>query len=228
MHELPGITPDVARFGELVAAAGFTAVLPVLFGVPGKTGSLGYTAIEFLRVCVSREFRLLSRRESSPITEWLRALCRQIHRECGGRGVGAIGMCLTGGFALSLMVDESVMAPVLSQPSLPLPVTESHRAALGISDEELAVVKQRSAEGCTILGLRFTADRLCPPERFSTLREELGEGFESIEIDSSPGNRHGNPPEAHSVLTRHMVLDEGHPTREALERVLELFRDRLA
>jgi dienelactone hydrolase len=227
IHEIPGITPQVAAFGRRVAGRGMTAVLPVLFGTPGKPESALYVAAGFARVCISREFACLAKRRSSPVTVWLRALCRDVHRRCGGPGVGVIGMCATGGFALALLADPSVMAPVLSQPSLPLPITKAHRAALGISPEELAAAKQRCSEGITILGLRFTEDRLCPPERFATLREEFGECFEGIEIDTSPGNPFHIPSHAHSVVTMALVDEPGHPTHEALERVLTLFQRRL-
>ncbi len=227
IHEIPGITPPVADFARRVAEAGFTAFLPHLFGTPGKPLSVGYLAGQMARVCISREFRVLAKQESSPITDWLRALCRKAHAECGGPGVGAIGMCLTGNFALALMVDPAVMAPVLSQPSLPFGVTRAHRAALHLSDRDLEVVKQRAKEGCPVLGLRFTADPMCPGERFETLRRELGAAFESIEIDSSRGNPHGIKRIAHSVVTNDLVDEEGHPTRAALERVLSLFRERL-
>ncbi len=117
MHEIPGIHPGVVSFANRVVDAGFTVAMPLLFGTPGQPVSGGYIARELLHVCISREFRLLAARSSSPITDWLRALCRSLHAELGGRGVGAIGMCLTGNFALALMVDQAVMAPVLSQPS---------------------------------------------------------------------------------------------------------------
>ena len=136
-------------------------------------------------------------------------------------------MCLTGNFALSLMVDEVVMAPVLSQPSLPLPFGKERRRALHLSDDDLCVVKKRTAEGVGVLGMRFTHDPLCPPERFERLREELGDAFEGIEIDSSRNNPHGHPRDAHSVLTRHLIDEEGQPTRAALDRVLDFFRERL-
>lgn len=142
--------------------------------------------------------------------------------------MGAIGMCLTGNFALSLMVDPSVAAPVLSQPSLPFAVTPSHAAAIAVSDDELRQIRRRTQEdGIKILGLRFTHDVMCPASRFATLRRELGDGFDGIEIDSSWGNKHGNPLSAHSVVTTHLVDCEGHPTRIALDRVLEMFRERL-
>jgi dienelactone hydrolase len=227
MHEVPGITPEVAQFARYVAEAGFTAVMPHLFGEPGKPISNGYILSGIARACVSREFHVMAKRESSPITDWLRALCRQVHQECGGPGVGAIGMCLTGNFALSLMVDESVMAPVLSQPSLPFGVSAEHRKAIHLSDEDLEVVKRRSQSGCPVLGLKFTHDPMCPPERFETLRRELGNGFEGIEIDSSKGNAAGIPRSAHSVVTTDLIYEDGHPTRKALERVLGFFAEQL-
>jgi dienelactone hydrolase len=227
VHEIPGITPEVARFSRIVADDGFTVFLPHLFGTPDKPLSAGYALGQMARACISREFSVLARNESSPITDWLRALCRHAHVDCGGPGVGAIGMCLTGNFALSLMVDETVMAPVLSQPSLPFPVSADHRRALHLSEGDLEVVRRRAKEGCKVLGMRFTADPLCPPERFDTLRRELGEGFEAIEIDSGPGNPHGFDRTTHSVVTTALVDEAGHPTRQALDRVLGLFRERL-
>jgi dienelactone hydrolase len=227
IHEIPGITPQVADFARRVAAAGLTAVLPVLFGTPGKPLSTPYLLEQLAFVCIRKEFTTFALGRSSPVTEWLRALCRQVHSECGGPGVGAIGMCLTGGYALALMIDPAVTAPVVSQPSCPFPITSRHRAAIDLSSDELAIVKRRVREGTSVLGLRFTHDPMCPRERFETLRRELGSGFEAIEIDSGPGNPHGIPPGAHSVLTVDLVDRPGHPTHRALERVLARFRERL-
>lgn len=227
MHEIPGITPPVAAFARRVADAGFTAVMPHLFGTPGKPLGVPYMLGQLARACISREFRVLAARESSPITDWLRALCRSVHAELGGPGVGAIGMCLTGNFALALMVDPAVMAPVLSQPSLPFAVGRERRAGLHLSDADLAVVRARAGAGVGVLGLRFTHDPACPGERFARLRQELGDGFEAIEIDSGPGNPHGIRRVAHSVVTNDLVDEAGHPTRAALERVLAFFHERL-
>ncbi|MCA9515386.1 MAG: dienelactone hydrolase family protein [Myxococcales bacterium] len=227
VHEIPGITPAVAAFARRVIAEGFTVAMPSLFGTPGKALSAGYAVGQMAMSCVRREFHVLAARGSSPVTHYLRALCRETHRRCGGPGVGAIGMCLTGNFALSMMVDESVMAPVLSQPSLPFGLTPAKRRGLHVSDADLAVVKRRAAAGCGVLALRFTHDKLVPAARFETLRRELGAGVETIEIDSGPGNPHGIPRVAHSVVTNDLVDEAGHPTRAALERVLALFRERL-
>lgn len=226
--EIPGITPLVADFARRVADLGCTAVMPSLFGTPGKEATPAYLARSFVGACISREFMTWARGRTSPVIGWCRALARHEHDRCGGPGVGAVGMCLTGGFALAMMVDDTVVAPVLSQPSLPFGITPAQRRDLGISDVDLGIVKQRVADddGC-VLGLRFTHDRAVPGERFARLREELGDGFIGVEIDSSPGNPHGNPASAHSVLTEHLVDEPGHPTRDALDQVLDHFRTRL-
>jgi len=228
MHEIPGLHPTVIEFGRRLVAEGYSVAMPDLFGEVGRSVTPGYAMGEMLRACVRKEFRVLEARGSSPITDWLRALCRSLHGELGGRGVGAVGMCITGNFALTLMLDDCVMAPVLSQPSLPLPFGRERRRGLHLSDAGLERVKQRVRdEGACVLGLRFTGDPLCPPDRFARLREELGEGFEAIEIDSTPGNAHGIPRMAHSVLTEDLVDRAGHPTRAALERTLAFFAERL-
>src|SRR5256885_16205452 len=227
--EIPGITAKGAEFGQRVAEIGCTAVLPRLFGVPGQPVSTGAVMQTIGPACVSREFACFATRKTSPVTVWLRALAREMHAECGGPGVGAVGMCFTGGFALAMMVADFVLAPVLSQPSLPFPVSKAHRRDLGISDDDLARVKQRCAteDDLCVLGLRFTHDRNSPPERFQRLRDELGDKFVAVELDSSPGNPHGHPRTAHSVLTEHFVDEPGHPTHDALEQVLDLFRRQL-
>ena len=227
--EMPGITPKVADFGRRVAAMGCTAALPHLFGDPGRPMSGGYVASSILPACVSREFACWATHKTSPVTVWLRALARRMHTECGGPGVGAVGMCFTGGFALAMMVDDVMLAPVLSQPSLPFPITKGHKRDLGISDEDLARVKARCAAEpeLRLLGLRFSNDRLSPPERFQQLSDELGDSFVAVEIDSSPGNQWGNRKAAHSVLTEDLKDEAGHPTRDALDQVMALFREKL-
>jgi len=227
MHEIPGITPPVARFATIVADAGFTVLMPNLFGTPGRKMTAPYALGQIARACISREFRLFAANATSPIISWLRALCAEAHAELGGRGVGAIGMCLTGNFALALMIDESMMAPVLSQPSLPAGPSRASKRGLHLSKEDLVVVKRRAAAGVPLLGLRFTNDPMCPGERFERLREELGPAFEAVEIDSSPGNAAQIPRTAHSVVTQDLVDQAGHPTRVALDRVLSFFGERL-
>jgi dienelactone hydrolase len=228
IHEAPGLHPGVIAFGRRVADAGFTVFLPSLFGTPGKEESLGYAIRSIARACVTREFSAFALNRTSPVIGWLRALAQQAHAECGGPGVGAVGMCFTGGFALGMMLDETMLAPVLSQPSQPLGVGHKRHAAVGISDDDLARVKARvTDDGACVLGLRFTADRFVRAERFETLRRELGDGFIAVEIDSGPGNPHGIKRSAHSVLTLHFVDEPGHPTRAGLDQVFAFLREHL-
>jgi dienelactone hydrolase len=225
--EMPGITPDVAAFAKRVVAIGCSVTLPVLFGTPGRAISGGYALRSITSGCVSREFSTMALRRTSPVTTWLRALAKHEHERSGGPGVGVVGMCFTGGFALGMMVDETMLAPVLSQPSLQFPIGNKRKASVGISDADFDRVKERAAQGACVLGLRFTADPAVPPERFETLRRELGDGFIAVEIDSSRGNPHGIKKRAHSVLTLDLVDEPGHPTRAALEQVLAFLQERL-
>lgn len=228
MPEIPGITPECAAFATRLAEEGFSVALPSLFGTPMAPLNALSMARVLPRICVSRELGLLARHAASPMTEWLRALCRRLHEESAGAPIGAIGMCLTGNFALALAVDPWLMAPVLSQPSLPVGVSASHRAALHASPEAVLTLRRRAEEeGVRVLGMRFTHDPLCPPERFETLREELGDAFEGIEIDSGPGNAHGIRRRAHSVVTLDLVDADGHPTQRALQRLLAFLHEQL-
>jgi dienelactone hydrolase len=230
LHELPGLTPEVLGLAEQIAAAGFHVAVPCLFGTPGKhAGSFNVLRNSFM-ICIRREFAALAANKPGTLLEWLRALCRDVHQECGGTGIGVIGLCLTGNFALALVVDEKarVVAPVMGEPSLPLPLSRNARAALHISPEDLETIKENiSRENLSVLGLRFSEDRICPRERFARLRQELGSRFEGIEIDSSDSNAFGISRRAHSVLTQDLTDVEGHPTRQALAHVVEFLNKRL-
>jgi len=235
--ELPGITPRVADFARRVAALGCTAVMPHLFGEPGRDpspaahGRLG-AASTFVRgavpPCVSREFTVWATGRTSQVVDWLRALAAAEHERCGGPGVGAIGMCFTGGFALAMATDDRLLAPVLSQPSLPFAVGPKRANTIDISPEDLAVVRRRCAteEDFRVIGMRFRGDRFVPPGLFRFLREQLGDAFVAIELDDEDANPDAPMP-PHSVVTEHLIDEPGEPTRRALDEVLELFRTRL-
>src|SRR5690349_9278468 len=143
IHEVPGVTPLVAAFGRRVVDAGFTVAMPSLFGDPGRPMGMPYIMKSFTGACVSKEFATWALNRTSPIIEWLRALARDLKAQAGGPGVGAVGMCLTGGFALAMAVDDELLAPVLSQPSMPMPLGRARRESLGLSDDDLARVKDR-------------------------------------------------------------------------------------
>jgi dienelactone hydrolase len=228
MSEIPGITPRVADFSRRLVDDGFTVAMPDLFGKAGRAPNPAYALSSMASTCISREFKLFSTRGASAVTNWCRSLARDLHRRCGGAGVGAVGMCLTGNFALAMMLDPSLIAPVLSQPSLPVGPLKKQKRGLHIAPHELRQIRDRSAaENIPVMALRFTGDRLCPRERFEALRENFGSRLRAVEIDSRPGNPAKIPPWAHSVLTEHLVDQEGHPTRIALERVLAFFHERL-
>lgn len=233
--EVPGITPKVLAFARQVRDLGCTVVLPELFGNTGRdpnppahgwAGTVANGGKALGQVCISREFSLLATRRTSPVVSWLRALAAHEHERCGGPGVGAIGMCLTGGFALAMATDERILAPVLSQPSLPLAVLPGRAAGTDISPEDLAVVQGRCQRGLEVLGMRFKGDRLVPGERFAWLREQLGDAFVAVEIEDEDANPDGLLP-PHSVVTEHLVDEPGTPTRAALDQVLDLFRRKL-
>lgn len=224
--EIPGITPEVIRFSEELLAAGLSVAMPSMFGVPGKEPTTAHALTTITKACVSREFHSMATRDDQPATEWLRALARKLHAEHGGPGIGFVGMCFTGGFGLAMMLDDAVVAPVLSQPSLPFGIGRKRRASVGLDDQQLAAVAERAADGCAVLGLRFTGDPLVPADRFETLRNTLGENFIGIEIES-PDEQHGIGRAAHSVLTEERSDTPGHPTKEAFDRVMAFLTDRL-
>lgn len=235
MAEIPGITPRVAQFARTVRDEGFSVIMPNLFGTPGRDpnpdahGTLGSvrTMVKAVgKICVSREFSLWVTGRTSPVVAWLRDLAAHEHERCGGPGVGAIGMCLTGGFALAMATDERMLVPVLSQPSLPLS-RRNGPYSTDISPEDLEVVKTRCAAGeLKVLGMRFKSDRFVPDERFAWLREQLGDAFVAVELEDEDANPEGTLA-PHSVLTEHLIDEPGSRTRQALDDVLDLLRARL-
>lgn len=229
IHEIPGIHPLVLRFAERVATAGHTVYLPSLIGDPGRAPSPGYGAMQiFKALCIRREFGAWATNQSGPIVDWLRALARKVYADCGGPGVGAIGMCLTGNFAMAMMTEPSVIAPVLSQPSLPVAMGTRRRADIGMSQKEIEIVRHRlKSENLSAIGLRFHGDPMVPPERFATYKSYFGDRFEAIEID--PAEAQSNPgAKPHAVLTINLRDDDPQgATKRAEARVIEFFQQRL-
>jgi dienelactone hydrolase len=226
--EIPGITPGVAEAARRLVAEGFTVALPDLFGDRGADPSNGQLLKVAARVCVAKEFAAFATAKTAPIADWLRALARYAHGRAGGAGVGVIGMCFTGGFALAVATDPAVLVPVMSQPSLPLGPTAKAKAGAGVSPDDLQAIKARTVDDdLCVIGLRFTEDPFSTGARFATLRQHLGDAFIAVEIDSSPGNSFGFDKKSHSVLTESFVDEPGHPTRDAYDLVVEHFRRRL-
>ena len=212
VHEIPGITPKVLEFAERVVAQGFTVVMPLLVGEVGRKPSGSYIASSMRKICISREFTTMAMHKTSPVISWLRALARQMHGEVGGVGVGAVGMCFSGGFALGMMVDDIMVAPVLSQPSMPFAVGSNRSADLNLSPSDEARIVERAQAGCQVLGLRFTGDKLVGT-RFDSLRKLLGDAIVAVEFESTTK-------QDHSVLTE-QIQEEG------VTRVLEFLKLKL-
>jgi dienelactone hydrolase len=230
MHEMPGISPHVARFARWVRDSGFTVWMPSLFGRDGAVPGAEEGGAVFGRVCMAREFNVMAGKGSSPATVWLRALARHAHGECGGKGVGAVGMCFTGNFALTMMLDKSVLVPVLSQPSLPL----DSPAAIESDAQELAEIRKRlEDEDLDVLAYRFEGDQICKAARFEAYRAALGPHFKDKQLPDSAANNDVSPFFAahvdypHSVLTQHLIDGEGEPTIEARNEILDALDRRL-
>ena len=210
IQELPGIGQETLALADRFVDRGYKVILPHLFGPIGRVRSIG----NLVRVlCMRKEFKIFSAKKSSPVIDWLRALCQQLKAENGVKGVATIGMCLTGNFAISLMADEAVLAGFASQPSLPL----SKQAALAMSDEEVRVVKSRLDELGPMHCGRFEGDPFCKAAKFDLIRETFNQdGKERIKLHTLPGK-------GHSILTLDFVDEAGHPTMKALEEVMAYF-----
>jgi dienelactone hydrolase len=224
--EIPGITPAVLGLAEHLVESGFTVVVPSPFGVPGKAMTGGYTMGVVLRLCVSAEFRAFAMNAHRPITDYLRAVASNLASRTPGRGVGVIGMCFTGGFALATAVSDDVLAAVASQPSVPFPLGKARQLDPGMSEKELARLAERANAGEVCgLGLRFTRDSAAPHARFEVLKKRLGDAFEYLELDSSPGNRDGFKTSAHAVLTHE--VREGNAAWDARTKAVDFLRRQL-
>jgi dienelactone hydrolase len=225
IHEVPGLTPRVAAFARLVADAGFSVSCPILLGTPGKEVSKGYLLQQAAKLCVSLEFNASAAGKSSPVVAWLRELAVSEHARCGGPGVGTVGMCFSGGFALAMATEPVVIAPVMSQPSLPitLPWRKGNGAAIDCSTNEISAIKERmhADDALCVLGFRFSQDSLVPEDRFTTLRQQLGDRFHGVTFDSSSDNTDGHPANAHSVLTEHFVESAAHEVINFLQHRLK-------
>jgi len=215
IQELPGIGPETLTLADRFVAAGFRVVLPHLFGPLGKISMVGNLGRVF---CLRQEFHLFAKNRSSPIVDWLKALCRDVRSARDARGVGVIGMCLTGNFAISLMADDSVLAAVASQPSLPIVVGQS---TLHMSDDEIAAVRRRLDTVGPMYAYRFDGDRLCTRTKFDAIDRTFNRyGRERVKLVTLPGS-------GHSVLTLDFVDEQGHPTQQALATTLSYFAEKL-
>ncbi|MFI8999645.1 dienelactone hydrolase family protein [Streptomyces sp. NPDC053541] len=230
LPEMPGISPDVLRLARWVRDAGFTVHVPSLFGTDGAFPTAGGGQEVVRRACVSAEFRAFAGGGTSPVTHWLRGLARRAHAECGGPGVGALGLCFTGNFALTMALEPAVLAPVVNHPSLPL----DDPAGIELDPADARAVRERlRRDGLTVLAYRFEGDRWCTGQRFAAYRALLGEAFDGRVLPDSAANPAPPPFFAdvvggpHSVVTAHFVDEAGHPTVRARDEILAFLAARL-
>lgn len=225
MHELPGMTPEFWRLANWLAER-FTVWAPDLFGdddVPTepKSGKLLFKA------CISREIHLFKMNDSGPITQWLRALACDLHRATPGPGVGVIGMCMTGNFALTLALDPWVTAPVASQPGLPASTPFRNRDhGLQLSKDQQTILADRDVD---VMGLRFAGDALCKAARFDAIRYVVGDHrFKEHVIADEHRNPDGKLKHPHSVLTNDFVDEDDSVTQLKLMEVIGFLDERIS
>lgn len=213
LQELPGITNEMLALADKLVNAGYRVVIPHLFGPLKKFAIVGNLTRLF---CMRREFSLLARNRSSPVVNWLKALCRQLKADHDVPGIGVIGMCLTGNFAISLMADDSVLAAVGSQPSMPL----FSQKSLHMSDRDISDIRARLDENGPMLAYRFAGDVLCTAAKFEALDKAFNDDAERIRLNTIPGKKH-------AILTAHFIDGEGSPTVKALNEIIDYFGERL-
>ena len=210
LPEIAGFSPGLLLFAERLIDARFRVFVPWLFGPFGIRAPLRNA----IRLCVSREFANLRAGVSSPVTTWLRALAAHISQNSAGARMGAIGMCLTGAFAIPLVIDPHVAAAVAAQPSVPLsPLftafgigSEKKLSRLNVSDAEISEARARLDAGvASLLSVRCRADRICPRAKIERLQREFPTGLEVREYgEVDERNSIGERP--HATFTKEYRL----------------------
>jgi dienelactone hydrolase len=231
MPEIAGLSPGLLLFAGRLIEARFQVYVPWLFGPLGSRAPLRNA----MRLCISREFANLRAGVSAPVTTWLRALAGHISRQNGGTRVGAIGMCLTGAFAIPLVIDPEVVAAVAAQPSVPLsPLFAgfgigrgARLGKLNVSGSDIAAARERLESGSArLLALRCRADRICPAEKLQRFRREFPVGLDVREYGEPDGrNCLGERPHATFTKEYRLVPDAlaDHHSRVALADLVSFF-----
>ena len=224
MHELPGMTPEFWRLANWLAEH-FTVWAPDLFGNREAPTSPGLAKLTF-RACISREIHLFAEDDPGPVTQWLRALSRQLHDAVGGPGIGTIGMCMTGNFALTLALDPWVVAPVTSQPGLPANLPwRNQDGGLQMKPEEKAALREQDTAA---MGMRFAGDELCKAARFDAIRSIIGaDRFSEHVLPDDARNPNGSLKHPHSVLTDDLVDADDSLTKQKLGEVVAFLKARI-
>jgi dienelactone hydrolase len=190
LHELPGLSRETLHTAKQLAGAHYTVVVPLLFGRPGDDQPFKNLG----RVCRDDEFACNRGERTSPHVAWLRDLasCART-RWPKGKGVGVVGMCLTGIFPIAMLRSPDVVAPVVCQPTLPFNRHNIFQAfgwfmnqsALALTPDDLEHARTKRTD--PILGIRYRGDRKCQKEKFERLAGEFGDRFFRIDF---PGRHH--------------------------------------
>jgi dienelactone hydrolase len=240
MHELPGLAQPCVDFARRLVARDFHVFMPLLVGVP-----LQHTpTLNIARLCISREFDHLRTGITTPIVAWLRHLAAHIGEEFGQRRIGAVGMCLTGAFAISLLIEPNVQAAVASQPGMPFSLTHllfgprfghgEWERRLNISDDDVEAAARAVEGGKGLMIQRFADDRICPFARVERLARALPDHVQLYPAEPTSPLRPQSSRPPHAMLTeefdavhsRHSVPADD-PTERALKRVVSFFEAHL-
>lgn len=231
MHELPGMDLHAVGFANRLVEQGFEIHMPLLFGDPLDSSP----NLNYIKLCISKEFAYLKSNASAPVCDWLRSFANHLGQGGSGRYIGVIGMCVTGAFAIPLIIDSKIKAAVISQPAIPLSIAYytmkigegNWMEHLNIADADLdnaaATLKH---ENLRVIVQRFKEDRLCPARRAQRIVKALGENASLFEYDRP----RPDAVKPHALLT--VEYDKAdcspdNPTRVALARVVAFLHEHL-
>jgi dienelactone hydrolase len=216
IHEAFGLSGRTLGVAARVREAGFTPVLPLLAGEPLETGMARLRTMK--QLCTAREFGAFVDGEATPTASWLRALARREQGDSGGRRVGVIGMCFSGGYAFATALDPSVAAVVSSQPAFPAAIGRRRRQ-FGVNRRDIETLKVNTDDGACVRTLRYQRDFMSPGVRHDAIERALPRR-EAVEI------RTWNPFD-HPVLSNAVSADPGSPLGQALAGTIAFLQARL-
>lgn len=230
LHEIPSITPEVMYLARVIAASGFRVYLPSFMGRPGRNPGIWDQTGALWKLCVNEAIGGLRRGEHTrPAAVGLRALAREISDDHGGAGVGIVGLCMTGGFALATATEPVIRASVACEPSLPISLPLTAQDGIDISPDDQKILAARMASGDLAAMLyRFQGDKISPCKRLGRCGELFGAGFASRCLPDAAADpaRKGFPPH-HCVVTNHLVEAQGSLTLAARDEILAFLKWRL-
>ena len=231
MHELPGMDMYAVRFANRLVDHGFEVHMPLLFG----HALVHSPNLNYARLCINKEFANLKANTSAPVCDWVRALANHLGEGKSGRNIGVIGMCVTGAFAIPVIIDSKVKTVIVSQPAIPVSMTYyltkmgegSWMEKLNITDADLnnAAATARQ-ENLHLIVQRFKEDRRCPPSRARRIASAFGDNASLCEYDRP--RPYADKP--HALMTIEYDEAECSPensTRVALAQVVAFLHEHL-